>query len=80
MSKSFKHDLKWVEAKKRCQLNQDDIAKAKALGLSPQALIKNIPSPSQKWKQPVKFWLRDLYEQKFGGAHSGAAANPKPAP
>jgi hypothetical protein len=80
MSKSFKHDLKWAEAKKRCGLNQDDIAKAKALGLSPKSLIKNIPSPSQKWKQPVKLWVRELYERKFGGTQavkkSGTNSNP----
>ena len=61
MSKPFKHDAKWVEAKQRCRLNHDDIAKAKALGLSPKTLMKNIPGPQQKWKLPMKFWIRELY-------------------
>lgn len=27
---------------------------AKEMGLNPRSLIKNIPSPSQPWKQPVE--------------------------
>ena len=56
----------WAEAKKRCRLNQADIQMAKELGMTPKSLIKNIPSPSQQWKAPVKVWIRDLYEKKFG--------------
>lgn len=66
MSKPFKHDPKWAEAKNRCRLNMEDIRKAKQLGLSPKALMKNIPAPSQKWKLPVKLWIANLYEQRFG--------------
>lgn len=29
-------------------------------------LIKNIPAPNQQWKEPVKVWIRDIYEEKFG--------------
>ncbi len=60
------HDPEWVKAKKVCRLNMDDIRKAKALGMSPKALTKNVPSPSQPWKAPVKIWIQDLYEQRFG--------------
>ncbi|GAB3043877.1 hypothetical protein [Virgibacillus ainsalahensis] len=56
----------WAEAKKRCRLNQADIQMAKELGMKPKSLIKNIPPPSQQWKAPVKIWVRDLYEKKFG--------------
>ncbi|MCC3359604.1 hypothetical protein [Bacillus sp. REN16] len=56
----------WAEAKKRCRLNVDDIKMAKELGMTPKSLIKNIPSPNQQWKAPVKVWIRDLYEAKFG--------------
>ncbi|MCM3620367.1 hypothetical protein M3936_22685 [Sutcliffiella horikoshii] len=56
----------WAEAKKRCRLNASDIQMAKELGMTPKGLIKNIPAPSQKWKAPVKVWIRDLYEEKFG--------------
>lgn len=58
-------DPKWAEAKQVCRLNMDDIRKAKELGLSPQALIKNVPSRSQKWKAPVKDWIQGLYEKRF---------------
>ncbi|MDZ5473298.1 hypothetical protein SM124_16390 [Bacillus sp. 31A1R] len=56
----------WAEAKKRCRLNAADIQKAKELGMSPKSLIKNIPSPKQQWKAPVKVWINELYEDKFG--------------
>jgi hypothetical protein len=38
---------------------------AKELGMTPKSLMKNIPTPDQKWKAPVKWWVRDLYEEKF---------------
>ena len=56
------HDPQWAKAKELCQLNMEDIRKAKELGLSPRALIKNIPNSSQRWKTPVKQWVRDLYD------------------
>jgi hypothetical protein len=61
-----KKQEEWADAKKRCRLNQADIQMAKELGMSPKSLIKNIPSPNQQWKAPVKDWIRDLYEDKFG--------------
>ncbi len=39
---------------------------AKELGIGPASLIKNIPSASQRWKAPVRDWVRELYEKKFG--------------
>ncbi|GAA0591950.1 hypothetical protein GCM10009001_05120 [Virgibacillus siamensis] len=65
MGKSKKHAT-WAEAKKRCRLNQADIQMAKELGMKPKSLLKNIPSQNQQWKAPVKVWVRDLYEKKFG--------------
>jgi hypothetical protein len=59
-----KRDEDWAEAKRRCGLNQEDIRMAKELGMSPRSLIKNIPSKSQQWKAPVKYWIRDLYEKR----------------
>ncbi|MFC4022341.1 hypothetical protein ACFOUV_00755 [Oceanobacillus longus] len=61
-----KNKSDWAEAKKRCRLNQADIQMAKELGLKSKSLIKNIPAPNQQWKEPVKIWVRDLYEEKFG--------------
>jgi hypothetical protein len=84
MSKPFKHDPQWAKAKRLCRLNQDDIAKAKELGLNPKSLMKNIPSPKQRWKLPVKEWVRELYDKRFGhriGAHrqsNGAKAAKQP--
>jgi len=56
----------WAEAKRRCRLSDDDIRKAKELGIGPRSLIKNIPSPSQQWKAPVNEWVRGLHARKFG--------------
>ena len=50
----------WAECKKKCRLNDDDIALAKRLGLNPRSLIKNIPNKSESWKAPVKDWLREM--------------------
>jgi len=39
---------------------------ARELGLKPRSLIKNIPSPQQQWKLPVKQWIHELYKKKTG--------------
>ena len=54
----------WQEAKKKCRLNNEDIALAKRLGLNPRSLIKNIPSKSEPWKAPVKEWLHEIDEER----------------
>lgn len=60
------NDKLWIEAKKKCRLNEQDIKMAKELGLNPKSLIKNIPSKSEKWKAPVKVWIREMYNKRFG--------------
>lgn len=57
-------DAMWAEAKKKCRLNDEDIALAKRLGLNPRSLIKNIPSKSESWKEPVKDWLHEMDEKR----------------
>lgn len=64
--KKFKFDPLWVEAKKRCRLNQEDIRKAKELGMKPKSLIKLIPNKDQLWKAPVKVLIEDLHAKRFG--------------
>ncbi len=54
----------WVEAKRKCRLNGNDIRIAKELGLNPRSLIKNIPSKSEPWKLPVKAWILEMYEKR----------------
>jgi DNA-binding transcriptional MerR regulator len=58
------HDPAWAKAKKVCRLNMEDIRIAKELGLSPRTLTKNVPSPTEQWKAPVKIWIRELYEKR----------------
>jgi len=59
-------DSEWAKAKRRCRLSADDVKMAKALGLRPWSLIKNIPDPREAWKAPVRDWVRDLYRKRFG--------------
>ena len=54
----------WQDAKKKCRLNDDDIALAKRLGLNPRSLVKNIPSKSEPWKAPVSDWLHEIDEKR----------------
>ena len=61
-----KDDSAWEEAQRRCGLSAEEVRMAKELGFKPTSLIKNIPSPSQQWKAPVREWVRDLYERKIG--------------
>jgi hypothetical protein len=58
--KKPKHDLQWAKTKNVCRLNMEDIRMAEELGMSPQSLRKNKPSPSQPWKQPLKEWIGEL--------------------
>ena len=54
----------WQDAKKKCRLTDDDIARAKRLGLNPRSLIKNIPSKSEPSKAPVSVWLCEMEEKR----------------
>jgi hypothetical protein len=60
-------DAEWAEAKRLCRLSADDVRMAKQLGLRPRSLIKNIPSPAQRWKAPVREWVRELYRKRHTG-------------
>ena len=59
-----KRDRLWIEAKRRCRLNDNDIQIAKELGLNPRSLIKNIPSKTEQWKLPVKDWICQMYQKR----------------
>jgi hypothetical protein len=80
MPKPCKHDPQWAKAKQVCRLNMEDIQMAKELGLSPRTLLKNQPSPSQRWKLPVKLWIRELHAKRFGSRATTASRPTQPAP
>lgn len=63
MGKKAKREAEWAEDRKRCRLSVDDLRMDKELGMSPRGLIKNRPNKAQSWKAPVKFWIRDLYQE-----------------
>lgn len=60
---AYKPEL-WAETKRKCRLNESDIRMAKEMGLNPKSLIKNIPSPKEQWKLPVKDWIHEMYEDR----------------
>ena len=59
-----KKEALWIEAKRKCRLNMEDIRMAKEMGLNPRSLIKNIPLQSEQWKLPVKEWIRQMYQKR----------------
>ena len=59
----YSDDL-WKKAKSKCRLNNEDIERAKRLGLNPKSLMKNVPSPSQQWKAPVSVWLKEIEDKR----------------
>lgn len=61
----------WAEAKQKCRLNEETVRMAKELGLAPRSLLKNIPSPSERWKAPVHVWIRGIYAKRQAKAGSG---------
>jgi hypothetical protein len=66
--KDSRKNADWADAIRRCRLSVEDVEKAKKLGFQPKSLIKNVPSPSQPWKTPVREWVRSLNHKKFGRA------------
>jgi hypothetical protein len=71
---NYKDDSAWEEAQRLCRLSEAEVRMAKELGFLPKSLIKNIPSPSQKWKLPVGEWVRSLYEEKIGAPEQAGGA------
>jgi len=57
----------WREAKRLCRLSAEEVRMARELGLNPRKLVKNRPSPSQRWKLPIREWVRELYFKRKGG-------------
>jgi hypothetical protein len=74
-----KDDSAWAEAQRRCRLSDEEVHMARELGFKPKSLIKNIPSPSQKWKAPVSDWVRAIYEEKIGSRKPASGAPSAPA-
>ena len=67
-------DDDWAAAKRLCRLSAEDVRMAKALGLNPRKLMKNIPSSQERWKAPVRDWVCELYLKRHG-----TAVDPAPA-
>lgn len=65
----FNVPTQWAKARQVWRLNMEDIQMAKQLGMSPKSLMKNNPSPSQRWKLQVKHWIRELHLKRFGHQH-----------
>ena len=70
----------WQDAKKKCRLNNEDIALAKRLGLNPRSLVKNIPSKSEPWKAPVSVWLHEIEAKRQKKRRRAKAKQAEAAP
>ena len=66
----------WAEAQRRCRLSDEGVQIARDLGLNPRSLIKNIPSPSEPWKEPVEDWVRAMAARRGGAAARRASRDP----
>lgn len=64
MTSNNKKVAEWVEAKKKCCLNEETVKIAKEMGLNPRSLIKNIPNKSEQWKAPVSVWIQKIYQER----------------
>ncbi len=68
-------ERRWAEAQRRCRLSDEAVRMAKELGLNPRSLIKNVPSPRQRWKVPVEDWVRGMYQRRYGRSLPGKATS-----
>ncbi len=66
MSKATQRELLWSQAKKRYRLNAQNVAKAKRLGINPKKLGSLANHQQEPWKRPLKQWLQERYEERFG--------------
>lgn len=81
MGKKNKNAATWAEAKTKCRMNMEDVEMAKQLGLSPRTLIANNSSTRQElWKSPTRYWVREMYEERFGKTLSKPAKEQTPWP
>lgn len=71
-----KRDELWQDAKRRCRLSAEAVRMAREMGLNPLSLIKNIPSPTQRWKAPVEVWVREMYEDRHRAKPTPRSAAP----
>ena len=51
----------WKDVKESCNLDNNEVRKARALGLSPKRLLEY----EKKWHEPVKTLIAKLYEERY---------------
>lgn len=53
----------WEECKKKFSLTDEDIRKAKELGMLPEKMILKPAVPGEHWKMPQRSWIRHSYNK-----------------
>lgn len=53
----------WEACREKFGLDDEDIRKAKCLGITPEKLISLPKTPAEKWKMPPKKRIESLYEK-----------------
>ena len=60
-----KKELTWKDARHIARLTKEEVERAKELGLTPRAIVHNIPSKKEPWKDSPSTWIRRIYEKRF---------------
>ena len=55
----------WKDAKRMLNLTDTEVLNGQRLGLDPDSLVRNKPSPNEKWKDPSALRIQRLYDIKF---------------
>lgn len=54
----------WEECRRKYSLDEEDIRKAREIGMVPEGIINLPVVPAEKWKMPVRQWIGYLYEKR----------------
>lgn len=64
--KKKKPPLTWDELKRRYRMNDDDVLRAQALGMTPKTLMQNKPKQHNAFPPQVRDWVRQSFDDEFG--------------
>ena len=56
----------WIDARKRHHLSHAHVQMARELGMNPRKFGKIDNDDQEPWKMPLRYFIEDLYEQRFG--------------
>ena len=54
----------WEKCKEKFGLTDEDVRKAKELGMLPEKMIIKPVTPAEHWKMPQRSWIRHCYNKR----------------